>query len=260
MSATPVHGAASSEPAPATPIRPTADFNGTDTFTFRANDGELDSNTATATITVHPVNDPPTCAAGVTTTAEDTAAVVNLNCSDIDGDPLSVYRARQRLPRTGSRSSGSPTAVTYTPSPNYNGPDAFGFTVSDGQTVSDPATFSITVTPVNDPPVCAVQRVDVKQGTARSANVVCTDVDGDTLSYTKLERAGRTVRSRSPSSGAINYTPKITFIGLDPFTHPGEDGGADSIVNPVTREGTVTLDVRADPYARTRYAAGDRPG
>ena len=38
---------------------PAANFNGTDSFTYKANDGTDDSNLATVTITVNPVNDAP---------------------------------------------------------------------------------------------------------------------------------------------------------------------------------------------------------
>ncbi|QTA93453.1 immunoglobulin-like fold-containing [Desulfonema magnum] len=43
---------------------PDPDFNGTDTFAFRVNDEESDSNTAIMTVTVMPVNDPPTFTKG----------------------------------------------------------------------------------------------------------------------------------------------------------------------------------------------------
>ena len=46
---------------------PNGDFNGTDTFTFKANDGSLDSNNATITVTVNPVNDAPVLAANAST-------------------------------------------------------------------------------------------------------------------------------------------------------------------------------------------------
>ncbi len=41
-------------------LYPNANFNGTDTFTYKANDGQLDSNVATVAITVNPTNDAPT--------------------------------------------------------------------------------------------------------------------------------------------------------------------------------------------------------
>src|SRR5205807_380612 len=44
-------------------------FNGIDTFTYKANDGKLDSNVATVTITVNPVNDPPSFTKGPDQTA-----------------------------------------------------------------------------------------------------------------------------------------------------------------------------------------------
>ena len=46
---------------------PDANFNGIDTFTFKANDGTLDSNNATITVTVNPVNDAPVLAANAAT-------------------------------------------------------------------------------------------------------------------------------------------------------------------------------------------------
>src|SRR5262249_43802681 len=38
---------------------PAGNYNGSDSFTYKANDGTLDSNTATVNITVNPVNDAP---------------------------------------------------------------------------------------------------------------------------------------------------------------------------------------------------------
>ena len=47
---------------------PDADWNGTDSFTYTANDGALDSNVATVTITVNPVDDADPDDGGSTTT------------------------------------------------------------------------------------------------------------------------------------------------------------------------------------------------
>ena len=43
---------------------PAADYTGPDSFTYKANDGSSDSNTATVSITVNAVNDAPTVAVG----------------------------------------------------------------------------------------------------------------------------------------------------------------------------------------------------
>src|SRR5919202_1962396 len=50
---------------------PDPDFNGTDSFTYTANDGELDSDPATVDVTVNAVNDAPTCNGVNLTTEED---------------------------------------------------------------------------------------------------------------------------------------------------------------------------------------------
>ena len=55
---------------------PAANFNGTDSFTYRASDGSLDSAVATVTLTVRPVNDAPTAANDSYATDEDTALTV----------------------------------------------------------------------------------------------------------------------------------------------------------------------------------------
>lgn len=48
--------------------------------------------------------------------------------------------------------SGTPSNLTYTPNPNFNGTDSFRFLLSDGVHDSQPATVSITVLAVNDAP------------------------------------------------------------------------------------------------------------
>ena len=91
-----------STPTARSPTRPAANFNGTDSFTYRANDGTLHSNLATVTLTVTAVNDAPIAADDAYTTTEDTALTVAApgvlgNDSDPDGDPLTavlVDRAR----------------------------------------------------------------------------------------------------------------------------------------------------------------------
>jgi Ca2+-binding RTX toxin-like protein len=67
---------------------PEPNFFGTDTFTYRAFDGAELSNIATVTITVHPVNDPPTIEVTGGTCAETTRAecTVQLRVDDIDDD------------------------------------------------------------------------------------------------------------------------------------------------------------------------------
>ncbi|NEU06692.1 hypothetical protein GZH53_00050, partial [Flavihumibacter sp. R14] len=74
---------------------PNANFNGTDSFTYKVSDGTLESNIATVTLTVTPVNDAPVAVNDTYTTAEETAITITApgilaNDSDIDNDPLTA--------------------------------------------------------------------------------------------------------------------------------------------------------------------------
>merc|ERR1711964_803061 len=73
--ANPSHGALSGT-APALTYTPTADYNGSDSFSFKVNDGIVDSETATISITVTAVNDAPLATAQAVSTEEDVAKAI----------------------------------------------------------------------------------------------------------------------------------------------------------------------------------------
>jgi PKD repeat protein len=146
--ASPSHGSLSGS-APNLTYVPDADYNGSDGFTFTANDGTVNSEIATVDITVNPVNDAPSANDQSIATDEDTPAAITLTGSDIDSDPLSFTVAPG--PSNGTL-SGSPPNLTYTPFGNFSGSDSFTFIANDGTVDSPAAAVSITVIPVNDPP------------------------------------------------------------------------------------------------------------
>ena len=168
---------------------PALDFTGTVSFQFKANDGEFDSNVATITITVTPLNDPPVADDGTNTTPEDTPVDGIVTGSDVDGDALTFALNTQAT--NGNVVVNADGTYTYTPNANFNGVDSFTFVANDGTVDSVPATVTITVTPVNDAPQCNTPTTTtpyiwppnhkmVSIGAAMSA----TDVDGDTVTVT----------------------------------------------------------------------------
>src|SRR5262249_41723268 len=73
---------------------PATNFSGTDSYTYRANDGQARRNAAPATITVN-ANHPPVAVNDSYSTNEDTALTVAApgvlaNDSDADGNPLTA--------------------------------------------------------------------------------------------------------------------------------------------------------------------------
>src|SRR5262249_24855649 len=128
---------------------PNSNFNGADSFTFKANDGSSDSNIAVVSLTVNPVNDAPVATGNTYTTSEDTpfsvsAPGVLANDSDIDNATLSA--TLQSSPAHGALSFNSNGSFTYTPDQDFTGLDSFSYRASDGSTSSNIATVQISVT------------------------------------------------------------------------------------------------------------------
>src|SRR4029434_1090530 len=126
---------------------PAANYNGPDSFTYKANDGQADSGIATVSITITGVNDAPVAVDDSYTTPEDTtlnvtAPGVLANDSDVDGDTLSAILVSQ--PTHGSLTLNGNGSFSYTPAAYYNGPDSFTYKANDGQADSGIATVSIT--------------------------------------------------------------------------------------------------------------------
>src|SRR5207237_1089673 len=67
---------------------PNPNYNGADSFTFKANDGSLDSNVATVSITLAAVNDAPVATGGSASTLEDTALSGSVSATDVEGGVL----------------------------------------------------------------------------------------------------------------------------------------------------------------------------
>jgi hypothetical protein len=218
----PAHGTLGGT-APNVTYTPAANYSGPDSFTFKANDGLLDSAPATVSITVTAVNDAPVANAQSVSTAEDTAKAITLTASDAEGSAL-VYTVVTN-PASGTLSGTAPN-LTYTPAANYSGPASFTFRVSDGTVNSATAAVSITVTAVNDAPVATPQSVTTAHNTAKAITLAGTDAEGGTLTYTVVTQPSRgTLSGTAPN---LTYTPTSGTSGPDSFTFKVNDGNVDS--------------------------------
>jgi hypothetical protein len=135
---------------------PAAGYAGPDTFTFKANDGTVDSNVATAHLEV---DTPPTCEDNHKTVRQGSSVVISFDtdflCDDADAPP-SLTILLDSDPAHGTLTDGPGNAVTYTPNPAFSGTDSFLYFAEDEFNIdSTDATMTITVTPkpvVTPPP------------------------------------------------------------------------------------------------------------
>lgn len=171
---------------------PGSNYNGADSFTFKVNDGSVDSNTSTVSITVGAENDNPDAVNDTATVAEDSGAnTIDVldNDTDAELDTLTVTAVTQGT--NGSVAITNDGAdVSYTPNPNFFGNDSFTYTVSDGNGGSDTATVNVTVTNVNDAPVLASSVATSLLSTTNSnlfnvgLTATATDQEGETVTIT----------------------------------------------------------------------------
>ncbi|MFQ5642845.1 MAG: Ig-like domain-containing protein [Thiogranum sp.] len=235
---------------------PNPDDSGTDSFTFKASDGSADSNIATVSVTITPVNDPPVAQAGSLTTSEDTQADGTLNASDTDNDPLSYSIVSQGSRGTVSITDPATGAFTYTPDANENGTDSFTFKASDGSADSNTATVSITVTPVNDLPVATGSCGTTLQAQPFNGTLSGTDLESPTfLTYSLnadgsggagpiVTAKGGTVTITNVTTGTYTYVPDVAAgdkRGTDTFDFQvsDTDGGTASATETVIVDQTI---------------------
>ena len=147
--APPAHGTLSGTP-PNVTYKPATNYFGSDTFTFKVNNGIMDSQLAAISLAVTRVYYPPTAIPQTLTNYENAALPVTLSGSDPQGYSLSYSILTQ--PGHGTLSGAVPDLI-YQPATNYYGNDTFTFRVNNGITNSSAATITITNQPVDYPPV-----------------------------------------------------------------------------------------------------------
>jgi hypothetical protein len=130
--------------APNLVYTPTANYNGTDNFTFITNDGQADSEPAEVSIDITPVNDAPVANPQEVVTRAGVLVAITLSGSDVDGD--SLIFSISTPPNHGTLMGEAPN-LEYVPTSGYLGEDEFSFIVNDGELDSFPVMVSITVNP-----------------------------------------------------------------------------------------------------------------
>lgn len=205
---------------------PTANFNGTDFFTFKVNDGTSTSPEATVLITVTPVNDAPTANSATITVNEDSSLSGSLTGTDPESSNL-TFSVGTVTPTHGTVMINPNGTFTYTPNANFTGTDLFTFKVNDGTANSAEASVLVSVTAVNDLPSANAYSFTTTSGTAFNGVLTGTDPEGSPLTYELGTTPAHGSVTINPN-GTFTYTPTANFSGTDSFTFHVNDGSSNS--------------------------------
>ncbi|MFC1948349.1 Ig-like domain-containing protein, partial [Chloroflexota bacterium] len=244
----PTHGSIFGTP-PFITYTPNTSYNGTDSFTFKVNDGTINSNIATISITINPVDDlpidennPPIAYSQDITLDEDTSVEITLRAEDPENDQLSYSITKN--PAHGNLSGTAPI-ITYTPETNFEGSDSISFVVSDGKVNSSTASVNILVVPVgggggpvvtpdptaeedssttisNLPPTISQQTITAMTNGYTTIILEASDPDGDVLVFkiTSNPKHG----NLSVTLPKVYYLPDPDYYGMDSFSYSVSDG------------------------------------
>ncbi len=245
INTTPANGTATVAANSAINYTPSANFTGTDIFTYLLTDTESGlTTTAQVTVTVIGTTNPPT---GNPPVANDdaTPTLINttVNILVLDNDTGSnVQLSINQNPANGSVNINADNTISYTPNNNYVGTDQFVYTLTDTETnLSDDATVTVTVTGTpgggNDGPTAVDDQTITNINTAVDIQVLSNDSGNGVI----IAPGGISVPANGTASlklgGTITYTPNDNFVGVDAFSYQIVDQ------NGLTATAMVTVDV-----------------
>lgn len=216
---------------------------GTFSFTYQASDGTLLSEPATVTLMI---NAAPVATGESYNLNEDTplnvaAPGVLANDADAEFAPLSATLIQS--PAHGTVTLAANGGFLYTPTLNYVGTDSFTYSASDGQVSSAPATVSLTMAPVSDPPAASADSyngfIDTTLSVPAGLGLLANDNDpdaGDMISVASYQQPAHGTLNVE-LDGGFTYQPDPGYSGPDTFTYRISDGAR------ISTPATVTLDI-----------------
>ncbi len=241
---------------------PDANYYGTDSFTYTVSDGNGGTASATARITIQPVNDAPTIAkhsstAGDWSMDEDTTDSFHFVVADAESAVsaliIRITSLDESLIKTSQIALTSDASgykiITVTPEHNVHGTVPIRIQVSDGL-LTTTASYDIEIVSVNDAPLVTVPRQSVKEDTLLSATAFATDIDGDSVTFSKLTNPAHGTVSVQ-EDGTFDYMPNGDYNGEDSFIIAADDGHTENNV------GTATVFITVQPDGDAPVATDD---
>ena len=162
---------------------PNKDFEGTDKFEYKVNDGTVDSKNAVVTVTINgpPYSPPKTVNRSLTTSFNSPVDIV-LEATDDNGNRDKLTPLIVSNPTNGTLGKIDPNTnkVTYTPKQGFEGTDTFEYKVNDGTADSNNAVVIVTVSgPANVAPIASDRSVTTSFNSPVDITLEATDENVD---------------------------------------------------------------------------------
>ncbi len=247
---------------------PTANFNGTAEFTYTAAITGGGSQTGTVTVTVTPVNDPPTGVADSFTVDQDSAAtdldvLANDSIAPDTGETLRITRAVNSSAGSTISVNTAGNRVSYRPPAGFIGTDTFTYTVSDGVLTRD-VQVTVNVRSTDAPPTAVADAFTVVEDAAQASfDVMANDTRDASNQAFVISAAGVPSQGGTASVSSdgtrLLYQPKANFNGTETVTYTIRDTGSGSATGTVTFTVTSVNDVpqSASPTQNVSRTAGE---
>jgi hypothetical protein len=186
---------------------PTADFNGTDTFTYTITQGDKTS-TANVTVTIEAVNDAPVLSSTGSLDVVEGNSIVSISASDVENDSLTFTltgsdAASFAISATGELSFVTNTSFASPADIDTNNVYDITIAVSDG-VLTTTKDFSITVVENKAPEFSSGSTFSAEENQNLAANINAYDDNGDTISYS-LEGADSASFNINSKSGVLTF-------------------------------------------------------
>ena len=204
-----------------------------DSFTFAAYDGTVQSAAGTVSITLNPVNSAPIVSAVAFTINEDASTTFNLGASSTEPEGQTMTYSIS-TPTNGTASVNAGTGeVSYDHDGSETTTDTFTFTATDSEGLASAAgTITVTLNPVNDAPVIADATLNVDQYDELTFSVPGTDAEGSSLTYTIVTNPSQGTLEDNGSGSYTYYNDSTADLTgsstTDTFVVKANDGTVDS--------------------------------
>ena len=198
---------------------PPLNFNGSIQISCSVVDGQggQTATSATVTVGVTAVNDPPIANPDSAEVNQNASVVISVlaNDTDVDVGAALVVGSVVTQPSNGLATAGS-GSITYTPNANFFGTDSFTYVANDGMVNSNAATVTVTVFPV----ICSGQSVSDTDGNISGTFFRLTDsqtckrytIDANSAQATVLFDPQGT--AQVDYRGLLSFEPQAALLGV----------------------------------------------